>query len=147
MVKNLGLKWFKSNLLKSDGFFKIQIVNELIRHKENGGQVVFVSGSFPPCVSPVAKHFGVEHVLSTDLEVLNGVYTGKINPPQIIGKGKAEAIRRFLEQRGYHDYERCFAYGDHMSDLSMLELVGHPRVVAGDNSLEAHAKTKGWEIL
>ena len=41
----------------------------------------------------------------------------------------------------------CFGYGDHISDLPMLNFVGNPVVVAGDNELTTIAQKQGWEIL
>jgi HAD superfamily phosphoserine phosphatase-like hydrolase len=105
-----------------------------------------VSGSFPAVLTHLARRLGVRHLLATTLEVADGRYTGKILAPQTIGAGKALAIKQFLAGNGGHA-EMCHAYGDDLSDLPMLEGVGHPTVVRGDPALEAHAKAMGWRIL
>ena len=76
-----------------------------------------------------------------------GVFSGELSQPATIGSGKALAIRSFLgQQRGAP--EHClFAYGDHYSDLAMLQLARHPVVVAGDADLERYAREHHWPIL
>ena len=74
------------------------------------------------------------------------MFTGNILPPQTIGSGKADAINEFL-QRMQSDSNDCFAYGDDISDVPMLESVGHPIAVDGGRRLTEYAKTMGWPII
>jgi phosphoserine phosphatase len=80
------------------------------------------------------------------MEVVDGHYTGVIHPPQTIGQGKADAVRDFLAKMGYAAAD-CHAYGDDISDLPMLDAVGHPVVVAGGRGLATHAASVGWPVL
>ena len=108
--------------------------------------MVFVSGSFPAILKPVARVTKVRHILSTLMEVENECYTGRILTPQTIGAGKAEAIRIFLASvNGVA--EHCYAYGDDISDLPMLQSVGKPTVVRGGRGLEQRAQELGWRII
>ncbi len=145
-VEDAGEAWFQHLETTVPGLFHAPIVAELRRHQVAGEEPVFVSGSFPALLAPVADRLGVHHTLSTTMEIAAGRYTGGILPPQTIGAGKATAVRNFLDQRGVPAAE-CFAYGDDISDLPMLALVGHPRVVSGGRGLAAHAATVGWPIL
>jgi HAD superfamily hydrolase (TIGR01490 family) len=138
--------WFAGikNNLKNIYFEKI--INEIKKHQKNGVEIVLVSGSMPAILKPIARDIGVENIICTNLEVKNGRYTGKIIPPQTIGSGKAEAVLAFLEQRN-GDRKASFAYGDHVSDVSMLEVVGHPHVVSNEENMIAIAKSKGWQCI
>jgi HAD superfamily hydrolase (TIGR01490 family) len=118
----------------------------LREHRAAGRAPVLVSGSCIELVSPVAREFEVETVLATKLEVIDGTYTGEIDGLQHIGQGKAEAVRRFLAQHG-QDARDCYAFGDHHSDIPMLEVVGHPVAVIGDHELAEHARERSWSIL
>lgn len=89
---------------------------------------------------------GVRHILATRLEVREGRYTGEILPPQTIGAGKAQAVDTFLRARDCSP-EWCYAYGDDVSDLPMLEAVGQPTVVSGGRKLKANARTMGWRVI
>lgn len=123
-----------------------EVVRELRRHQAEGTQAVFVSGSSHTILAPLAAELGVRHLLATRPVAVDGRYTGAIEPPQTIGVGKATAIRRFLCEQGA-DPMACHGYGDHHSDIAMLEAVGRPCAVAGDPELERYARFRGWRIL
>lgn len=145
-VAALGREWLRWEKANRPAFYHPRPLAELREHQRVGRAVVFVSGSFPALLNPIAEELGVEHVLATRLEVHDGVYTGEIHPPQTIGEGKAEAIRRFLQARQVAP-ALCFAYGDDVSDMPMLESVGQPTVVSGGRELEQRARTQGWRVI
>lgn len=145
-VEALGREWFELHKI-SRSFFNAEVIDELKKHQLNKARVIFVSGSFSACVNPIADYFEVDDVLATNLEKNGEFYTGNIILPQTIGKGKAKAVSLFLNRVGNFNLENSYAYGDHMSDLDMLKLVGNPVVVAGDESLEDYAKNSGWKII
>ncbi len=145
-VIEAGQQWFEQLRSAEPGFFHGQVVEELVEHSRRGRPAVFVSGSFPALLEPIAKVLGVELILAIRLEVQNGFYTGDILPPQTIGEGKADAIRQFLAERQV-SAANCYAYGDDVSDLPMLKAVGYPVVVAGGRGLEAQAREFGWRVI
>jgi HAD superfamily hydrolase (TIGR01490 family) len=115
-------------------------------HQERGHVPVFVSGSLMEILVPVARELEVEHCLATRLEVHQGRYTGALEGGQMIGQGKADAIRVFLARQAT-SAEECFAYGDDFTDVPMLEAVGHPVAVIGDPLLAEHARRHQWPTL
>lgn len=145
-VIEAGQQWFEQLHSGRPDFFHSQVVDELIEHQRQGRPGVFVSGSFPALLEPIAKVLSVQLILSTRLEVRDGFYTGEILPPQTIGEGKAEAISQFLAKQQVSAAD-CFAYGDDISDLPMLQAVGHPVVVAGGRDLELQAREFGWRVI
>ena len=144
-VDAVGQAWFEI-MSKKENFLNTNVVNRLKEHQESGVEPVFVSGSFPVLMRPVAELLGVKHILSANLEIVGDRYTGKLIPPQTIGFGKGVAIKKFIEGKN-SDLDDCFAYGDDISDLSMLKLVGNPWVVKFEDRLVAHAKKVGWPVL
>lgn len=119
---------------------------ELIQsHKNQGHTVVIVSASGSEIVKPVAELLGADFTIATELEVFNGKYTGQIGF-YAYGENKARAIRDFAEDRGYN-LEESFAYSDSITDLPMLEVVGHPHAVNPDNALKDVAMSQSWPIL
>ncbi|EMV8752351.1 HAD-IB family hydrolase [Escherichia coli] len=121
-------------------------VEALHEHQHDGVEPVFVSGSSRDILLPLAQDLKVRHILANQLEVVAGRYTGDILAPQTIGDGKRVAIEHFLanEQACAGD---CYGYGDHISDLPLLDVVGFPRVVAGNQDLMAIAQQRGWPVL
>ncbi len=86
-----------------------------------------------------------DDVIATQLEIVDGRYTGTIEY-YAYAEEKARAIRSLAEERGY-DLEACFAYSDSITDLPMLEAVGHPHAVNPDKELRRVAAERSWPIL
>lgn len=127
---------------------RTDIAERLKDHQSRGHLVVIISGSFTPCLDLIGKYFGVTDLIGTQLEVRNERYTGKIIPPVITGKAKAEKIRELLSTRGVEvDWPSSYAYGDSFTDRNMLEMVGQPISVYPDKKLHKLAKERNWEVL
>ncbi|MDG3815881.1 HAD family hydrolase [Pseudomonas aeruginosa] len=128
------------------GFFIEPTLEALQAHQRSGDAVAFVSGAATQFLAPLAAELGVAHVLANRLETYRGRFTGRLLPPQTIGTGKRQAALALMSELGAAA-EDCYAYGDHLSDLALLESVGTPIVVARDPALIRHAEQQGWSIL
>ena len=127
---------------------RTDVVARLKDHQSQGHLVVIASGSFTPCLDLIGKHFGVSHLIGTQLEVSNDKYTGKMIPPVITGKAKAEKVRGLLSARGVDvEWLSSYAYGDSFTDREMLSLVGNPVAVYPDKKLFALATEQNWEVI
>lgn len=115
------------------------------RHHQAGHHVVVVSASGEEMVQPIAAALGADHCVATQMSVIDGRYTGDIDF-YCYGEGKATAARTLAERHGYR-LEDCFAYSDSITDLPMLEVVGHPHAVNPDRALRRVARARGWPIL
>lgn len=145
-VRDCAREWFSNLKTGIPGLYVEPAIDLLRRHRANGEEPVLVSGSSVEILAPLAEELGVRHVLATRLEIRDGRYTGRILPPQMIGEGKRRAVEAFLAEQGAAA-EECFAYGDHPSDLPMLEAVGNPNAVGDDERLEAIAVDRGWNVV
>lgn len=114
-------------------------------HKLCGRDVVVVSASGEEIVAPIARALGATHAMATRMVVADGKYTGEI-AFYCYGEGKAQAIRELAEREGYA-LEHCYAYSDSITDLPMLEVVGHPSAVNPDRALRKEAVANGWPVL
>jgi HAD superfamily hydrolase (TIGR01490 family) len=114
-------------------------------HHAGGRDVVIVSSSGEEVVGPIGEMLGVDRVVATRMVVQDGAYTGDI-AFYAYGEGKADAMRELAEQHGY-DLSASYAYSDSMTDLPMLEAVGHPTAVNPDKALRKVATERGWPIL
>lgn len=142
-----GELWFHQRVFRQSHVFHAPVVQRLREHARNGEAPVFVSGSFPAALKPLADCLGVEDILATRmLTDDDGFYTGEIGEPQTIGEGKRRAVEMFLAQKGA-EAARCYAYGDDLSDLPMLDAVGRPVAVGADTPLTRLARTNGWEVV
>lgn len=114
-------------------------------HKLFGRDVVLVSASGEEIVAPIARALGATHAMATRMVVEDGKYTGEI-AFYCYGQGKVQAIKELAAREGY-PLEHCYAYSDSITDLPMLEAVGHPSVVNPDRSLRKEAIDRGWPVL
>ena len=122
-----------------------EAVSLIEEHHAAGRDVVIVSTSGAEVVEPIGEMVGADHVVATRLEIVDGRYTGEIDY-YAYGEEKAAAVRALAEQRGY-DLERSFAYSDSITDVPMLEAVGHPHAVNPDRDLRKVAAARGWPVL
>jgi HAD superfamily hydrolase (TIGR01490 family) len=119
---------------------------ELIReHRAKGHDVVVVSASGEELVAPIAALVGATHSAATRMAVVGGRYTGEIDF-YCYGDQKATAMRELAATNGY-DLAECFAYSDSITDLPMLEAVGHPSAVNPNRPLRRVAAQRGWPVL
>jgi HAD superfamily hydrolase (TIGR01490 family) len=118
----------------------------LDRHRIAGRDTFIVSAAPQEIVEPLALSFGMTSGIGTKSVVEDGVYTGELDGPFCYAEGKVEAIRELAQWNGY-ELDQCFAYSDSVSDLPMLEAVGHPVAVNPDSKLERHAREHGWPIV
>ncbi len=144
-VQRCARAWARS-VTASPKNFVTEVVDEMARLRSQGIEPVFVSGSFIEVLTPIAEHLNVSQLLATRLLQVNGTYSGQISAPQTIGEGKAVAIKEFLSRHGVPSHV-CWAFGDDLTDMPMLDAVGHPVAVIGDPALAATARHRGWRLL
>jgi HAD superfamily hydrolase (TIGR01490 family) len=114
-------------------------------HRAAGREIVIVSTSGAEMVGPIGELLGVDRVIATRMVTVDGRYTGEIDF-YAYGENKAVAIRQVAAEMGY-DLADCWAYSDSVTDLPMLQAVGHPTAVNPDRALRRTAVERGWPVL
>jgi len=112
-------------------------------HKERGHVTVMLTSGAVFSTEPLRERLEIDHLLCTQLEVIDGELTGNYFPPACYGAGKLDAARRLAAQEGI-DLAQSWFYTDSFSDLPMLEAVAHPIVVNPDPRLRRHSLQAGW---
>lgn len=124
------------------------VVERLRDHQSKGHQVILLSGAFEGLLAVVGERLGVDKVLGTRLVQRNGRYLGTALPPVCQGKGKLQRLQVYLSESDEAiDLEASFAYADSLTDLSVLEAVGHPVAVYPEEGLATLASRRAWPIL
>ena len=119
---------------------------ELVReHREQGHVVAIVSGATRYVVKPLAASLGVKHYLYTRLETENGRFTGRVIEPICFEEGKIYWIQQFIEQHGI-DLAKSYFYTDSITDLPLLDIVGHPVAANPDPLLYRTAVRRRWPV-
>ena len=119
-----------------------QLIEE---HKEQGHDVVVLSASGSEVVEPIARMLGATHATASRMGVADGRYTGEVEF-YCSAANKALAAEELAERHGY-DLALCHAYSDSVTDLPLLEAVGHPTVINPDRKLRKEAVQRGWPSL
>lgn len=118
----------------------------LDQHHLAGRETWIVSASPIEIVEPLATALGMTGGIGTRAEVDNGIYTGRLAGPFCYGEGKAEAITLLAKERGINLSE-SWSYSDSMSDMPMMELVGHAVAVNPDSELAGISRARGWPVV
>jgi HAD superfamily hydrolase (TIGR01490 family) len=120
---------------------------DLIRkHKEAGEEPIILSAASNYVVEPVSKYIGLDRFICTRLKTKNGRFTGELDGGHCYGEGKLKRLREFVEKAGV-DLSKSFLYADSLSDVPVLEIVGHPVVVNPSFRMAHLAKKRAWPIL
>lgn len=117
---------------------------ELIEaHQAKGHTVAIISSATPYQIEPAAADLGIENVLCTQLEVEDGVFTGRVLSPTCFGQGKVDAAEALAETVGA-DLDDAFFYSDSTDDQLLLESVGKPVALNPSDKLRAVARDQQW---
>jgi HAD superfamily hydrolase (TIGR01490 family) len=95
-----------------------------------------------------AAHFGIAHLLATETELREGVFTGRPTGTLNMREGKVARLHAFLAERGLALADlHSTAYSDSINDLPLLQAVDLPVAVDPDARLGAIARERGWRVL
>ncbi|MBU3719300.1 MAG: HAD family hydrolase [Burkholderiaceae bacterium] len=120
------------------------------RHQSKGALCAIVTATNSFITGPIARAFGVEHLIATEIEIApDGNFTGRPSGLPSFREGKVTRVEQWLAMQGLgiSDFADSWFYSDSMNDLPLLARVRHPVAVNPDQRLRAHAQGQGWEIL
>jgi HAD superfamily hydrolase (TIGR01490 family) len=127
-----------------DPYIYLEALDLMELHRALGRKVFIVSSSAEEVVRPLAERLGQFNVIATRAKTEDGKYTGELEF-YCYGPNKATAIKEVAEREGI-DLTGSYAYSDSITDLPMLEAVGHPVAVNPDRDLRREAEKHGWQI-
>ncbi|MHB8667201.1 MAG: histidinol-phosphatase [Burkholderiales bacterium] len=109
--------------------------------------IVTATNSF--VTAPIAREFGVPHLVATEPEQVDGRFTGRVSGTPCFREGKVTRVEQWLAALGmrWEDFSETRFYSDSHNDLPLLERVTHPVAVRPDRPLEQAARARGWDII
>jgi len=124
----------------------IKLVEE---HKANNNLVMIITATNSYVTRPIATAFGIEHLIGTDPEQVDGEFTGNVSGIPSFQDGKVKRLQAWLQDRGMklEDFETSWFYSDSHNDLPLMSLVRQPVAVDPDDVLRVHAEQQGWPII
>jgi HAD superfamily hydrolase (TIGR01490 family) len=115
-------------------------------HRQQGHILMIITATNTFITAPIARHFGIEHLLATEPEIQNGLYTGNLVGTPCYREGKVERLQQWMTSNG-HTLEDSWFYSDSHNDLPLLSCVTHPVAVDPDDTLRQHASQAGWPVI
>ncbi|MBI4809234.1 MAG: HAD family hydrolase [Nitrosomonadales bacterium] len=119
------------------------------KHKMAGDICVIITATNSFVTAPIAREFGIEHLIATDPEEKDGEFTGRVAGVPSFRDGKVLRMENWLAQRGWNWEsfgDTCF-YSDSLNDLPLLSKVKRPVAVDPDATLLKHAQKQGWTVI
>jgi HAD superfamily hydrolase (TIGR01490 family) len=119
------------------------------RHLDAGDLCAVVTATNSFVTAPIAREFGIPHLVATEPERIGGRYTGRVAGTPCFREGKIARVQAWLAERGRQlgDFAQSRFYSDSQNDLPLLELVTHPVAVDPDPTLTAVARARGWPAV
>jgi HAD superfamily hydrolase (TIGR01490 family) len=118
----------------------------LDRHRAAGDKLVIITATNRFVTAPIAARLGVDTLLATECEMVDGRYTGRTTDVPCFKEGKVTRLNRWMQENGF-TLDRSTFYSDSMNDLPLLEKVSYPVAVDPDPKLMAEAEDRNWPIM
>lgn len=138
--------FFGSLAKKMRSDFNPVVIKRLEKHFQDGTYTMLVSGAYTQLLTQFKKEFPFDEIIGTDIPILNDEVNKTEKIEHIQGTMKNIKINESLKNKNI-DWKNSFAYADSISDLSVLERVGHPVAVNPDKELRKIATERNWEII
>lgn len=116
------------------------------QHKAQGDLCLVITATNSFVTRPIARAYGIEHLIGTDPEEMDGQFTGGVAGVPSFQDGKVTRLNQWLEARGQQlsDFPISYFYSDSHNDLPLMKLVTNPIAVDADATLRAYAHEHSW---
>jgi HAD superfamily hydrolase (TIGR01490 family) len=119
----------------------------LHNHHHDNDIMLLASATNSVLVEPIARRLGFENIVATEVEIIDGVYTGKVYGRPALGQGKLTKVEEWAAQNNIKDFKDAIFYSDSINDLPLLSEVGVPIAVNPDDQLRNLSIKNNWEVI
>ena len=118
-------------------------------HLQNGDLCALVTATNTFVTAPIAAAFGIEHLIGSEAEQVDGVYTGRPQGTPSFREGKVTRTEQWLAtlDKAWDDFGEIWFYSDSSNDIPLLEHATHPVATNPDPGLLALAAKRHWPVL
>jgi len=118
----------------------------IARHRQQGDTLLIITATNNFITAPIAKKLGIPHLIATEAEMIDGLYTGNVAGTPSFQHGKVERLQDWLSIQN-QTLAGSYFYSDSHNDLPLLNMVDHPIAVDPDPTLLAIAKQHDWQTI
>ena len=116
-------------------------------HTHNNDIMLLASATNSVIVEPIAKRLGFKNIVSTEVEIIDEIYTGKVLGIPALSKGKLIKVKEWMLQNSIESFDNTSFYSDSINDLPLLAAVSKPFAVNPDDMLREECRKRSWEII
>jgi len=116
------------------------------KHRRQGHILLIITATNRFVTGPIAREFGIDHLLATEPEETNGRFTGRVAGIPCYREGKVTRLQAWLKAH-HESLNDSWFYSDSHNDLPLLELVDHPVAVRPDELLRRESVARRWPII
>lgn len=119
------------------------------KHQAAGDLCVIITATNSFVTKPIASAYGIEHLIGTEAEMIDGEFTGQVAGVPSFQEGKVTRLDEWLTMRGQSlgAFKTSYFYSDSHNDLPLMKLVTNPVAVDADEQLATYANTNGWPSI
>ena len=116
-------------------------------HTHNNDIMLLASATNSVIVEPIAKRLGFKNIVSTQVEIIDEIYTGKVLGIPALSEGKLIKVKEWMLQNRIESFDNTSFYSDSINDLPLLASVSKPVAVNPDDMLREECRKRSWEII
>ena len=143
-IENLLNKFLSSVIEPMINIYALRLLHN---HYHNNDVMLLASATNSVIVTPIAKRLGFKNIVATEVEIVNGVYSGKFQNTPALGEGKLQKVREWMRRNDFSDFKNTIFYSDSINDFPLLLAVNKAVAVNPDNKLREECKKRSWEIV
>jgi HAD superfamily hydrolase (TIGR01490 family) len=116
-------------------------------HTHNNDIMLLASATNSVIVEPIAKRLGFKNIVSTQVEIIDEIYTGKVLGIPALSEGKLIKVKEWMLQNSIESFDNTSFYSDSINDLPLLAAVSKPVAINPDDMLREECRKRSWEII
>lgn len=120
--------------------------DKIAEHQSQGDTCVVITATNRFITAPIVSAYGIEHLIATEPEIIDGAFTGKILGDPCFQHGKITKLNTWLETHS-HALADAWFYSDSANDIPLMQHIDKPIAVDPDERLYAHALKHDWPVI
>ena len=143
-LKDLITKFMSSVIEPMINVYALRLLHN---HHHNNDVMLLASATNSVIVNPIGMRLGFENIVATDVEIVDGVYSGKMKGIAALGEGKLHKVREWMLDNNFNNFNNVTFYSDSINDFPLLAEVSKPIAVNPDNKLREECERRAWKII
>ena len=143
-IENVLSKFLSEIIEPMINIYALKLLHD---HTHNNDIMLLASATNSVIVEPIAKRLGFENIVSTEVEIIDGIYTGKVLGIPALSEGKLIKVKEWMLQNNIESFDNTSFYSDSINDLPLLAAVSKPVAVNPDDMLREECRKRSWEII